>query len=234
MSRGSRVAAGRIGPRAGGRDREGSGRLPGRGSAAPEPVDRLGLAQQPAEPGDGSTAAGRAELVRRSAGRSHLVRTCRTRPPGLIDAVALAVDAAWARADARNTAERLEALDAAIRGITGVLALDRVLQLIVDRVRDLIAAEYAALGINNEHGMIERFVTSGITRAQREAIGALPHGRGLLGLIIAEDRAYRIPEIAVHSASHGFPPGHPPMQSFLGVPVRVKGHSVGNFYLTNK
>jgi signal transduction histidine kinase len=156
------------------------------------------------------------------------------RPIGLTDAVELALAVAWSRAEAQNTAERLEALDAAIRGITGIHALDRVLQLIVDRVRDLIAAEYAALGINNEHGVIERFVTSGISRAQREAIGALPQGRGLLGLIIAEDRTYRIPEIEGHPASHGFPPGHPPMRSFLGVPVRVKGRSVGNFYLTNK
>ena len=68
----------------------------------------------------------------------------------------------------------------------------------------------------------------------RAAIGAPPHGRGLLGLIIREGRSYRIPEIAAHPDSSGFPPNHPPMSSFLGVPVTVKGRPIGNLYLTDK
>ncbi len=154
--------------------------------------------------------------------------------PEVIRSIELALDAAWARAEVRQTGERLEALDVATRGIAGVLALDRVLQLIADRVRELTNAEYAALGINDEYGVIERFVTSGISRAQRDAIGAVPRGHGLLGLIIRENRAYRIPDIAGHPASYGFPAGHPEMHAFLGVPIRVKGRSVGNFYLTNR
>ena len=151
-----------------------------------------------------------------------------------VRAIELALDAAWSRADARHAAERLQALDAATRGIAGLVPLEQVLQDIVDRVRDLIGARYAALGIVDEFGVIERFVTSGITRAQREAIGPLPRGHGLLGLIIRENRSYRIPDIAAHVHSHGFPPAHPEMRSFLGVPIQAGGRSVGNFYLTDK
>jgi len=126
------------------------------------------------------------------------------------------------------------ALDEAVRGISGVLETEEVLQLIVDSVRDLVRAQYAALGIVDESHEITDFITSGITTSQREAIGDLPHGRGLLGLIIRENRSYRIPQIAVHPESYGFPPHHPPMHSFLGVPISVKDEVVGRLYLTNK
>lgn len=128
----------------------------------------------------------------------------------------------------------LQALDAAVRGISGVLDAEQVLQLIVDRVRELVAAQYAALGIVDEAGQITQFITSGISEEQREAIGDLPRGRGLLGLIIRENRAYRIPRISAHPERYGFPPNHPPMDSFLGVPITVKGDVVGRLYLTNK
>jgi signal transduction histidine kinase len=128
----------------------------------------------------------------------------------------------------------LQALDAAVRGISGLLDVEQVLQLIVDRVRELVAAQYAALGIVDEGGLITRFVTSGITPEQRQAIGDLPLGRGLLGLIIRENRSYRIPDIAAHPESYGFPPNHPPMRSFLGAPATVRGKVVGRLYLTNK
>ena len=128
----------------------------------------------------------------------------------------------------------LEALDAATRGIAGVLDVELVLQLIVDRVRQLADARYAALGIVDAAGAIERFITSGIGDRERAAIGALPRGHGLLGLIIREGRSYRIPDIASHPDSSGFPPNHPPMTSFLGVPVTVKGRSVGDLYLADK
>lgn len=128
----------------------------------------------------------------------------------------------------------LHALDAAVRGISGILDVEQVLQLIVDRVRDLANAQYAALGIVDEEGQITQFITSGITGAERRAIGDLPRGRGLLGMIIRENRSYRIPHIAAHPESYGFPPNHPPMDSFLGVPVTLKGAVVGRLYLTNK
>jgi signal transduction histidine kinase len=128
----------------------------------------------------------------------------------------------------------LQALDAAVRGISGVLDVEQVLQLIVDRVRELVAAQYAALGIVDDAGRITQFITSGITAEERRSIGDLPRGRGLLGLIIRENRPYRVPHIAEHPESYGFPPHHPAMDSFLGVPVTVKGGVVGRLYLTNK
>ena len=148
--------------------------------------------------------------------------------------IAHAVDGAWSRAKVAQATDRLAALDAATRGIAGVLEVDAVLQLIADRVRDLVGARYAALGIVDSVGIIERFVTIGISTEAREKIGDLPRGHGLLGLIIREGRAYRIPEISAHPDSSGFPPHHPPMHSFLGVPITVKGVSVGNLYLTDK
>jgi signal transduction histidine kinase len=128
----------------------------------------------------------------------------------------------------------LDALDAATRGIAGVLSFERVLQLIVDRVRELVQADYAALGIADSTGTLERFVTSGISRGERERIGPLPRGRGVLGLLIHEAMSVRIAEIAAHPRSHGFPPHHPEMHSFLGVPITVRGRVVGDLYLTNR
>jgi Rrf2 family protein len=129
---------------------------------------------------------------------------------------------------------QLRALDEAVRGIASVLDLDRVLQLITDRVRDLASAQYAAIGIVDRDGAIERFITSGISAEQRAAIGDLPHGRGLLGLIIRESRTYRIPDITTHPERYGFPPNHPEMRSFLGMPITAGGEAVGRLYLTNK
>ena len=131
-------------------------------------------------------------------------------------------------------ATALAAVDEAARAISSVLAVEEVLQLIVDRVRTLVDARYAALGIVGVDGRIERFITAGIDAQDRRAIGALPTGRGLLGLIIREGHSYRIPSIADHPDSSGFPPNHPPMTSFLGVPVMARGLSVGNLYLTDK
>src|SRR3954469_10758034 len=131
-------------------------------------------------------------------------------------------------------ATALSALHAAARADAGVLAIEDVLQLIVDRVRDLVDARYAALGIADASGRIERFITAGLEPAQRAAIGPLPTGRGLLGLIIREGRSYRIASIGEHPDSSGFPPNHPPMTSFLGVPVTAHGQAFGNLYLTDK
>ena len=129
----------------------------------------------------------------------------------------------------------VEALSDAIGGIAGILTVDDVLQLIVDRVRALVGARYAALGILGEdHRLIERFITSGITPEQRRLLGDPPQGHGLLGLIIKEGRSLRIPDIGAHPASYGFPPNHPPMTTLLGVPVRLKNRIIGNLYLTDK
>jgi len=151
-----------------------------------------------------------------------------------VRALRLALESAWARAVVRQTAERLAALDEATRAVAEVLDVESVLQLIAHRVRDLVGARYAALGIVDDDGRIERFITSGLTPAERARIGPPPRGHGLLGLIIREGRTYRIPDIGRHPDSSGFPPNHPPMQSLLGVPIRLKGRVVGNLYLTDK
>ncbi|HKB29093.1 MAG TPA: GAF domain-containing sensor histidine kinase [Candidatus Limnocylindrales bacterium] len=130
--------------------------------------------------------------------------------------------------------DALYALDAATRAIAGELDLDRVLQLMVDGVRELIGSDYAALGIVDQSGRIERFITSGLTGEQRTAIGPLPSGHGLLGTIIRDGVSLRIADIAQHHDTYGFPPNHPPMRTLLGVPVRIAGEPIGNFYLTEK
>ncbi len=127
-----------------------------------------------------------------------------------------------------------QAVDAATRAIAGLLSVDDVLQVIVDQVRPLVGARYAALGIVDSRGVIERFITSGMDHATRKAIGPLPRGLGFLGLIIQENASFRIPDINLDPRRYGFPPNHPPMHAFLGVPVTIKGRSVGNLYLTDK
>jgi signal transduction histidine kinase len=127
-----------------------------------------------------------------------------------------------------------DALDTATRAIAGLLSVDDVLQVIVDQVRPLVGARYAALGIVDAQGVIERFITSGMDDRTRAGIGALPRGHGFLGLIIRENASFRIPDITIDPRRYGFPANHPPMHSFLGVPVDVKGRSVGNLYLTDK
>jgi signal transduction histidine kinase len=130
--------------------------------------------------------------------------------------------------------ETVEALDEATRAIAEVLDLEIVLQLIVDRVRTLVDARYAALGIVDSRRRIERFITAGITAEERARIGPLPQGHGLLRFIIDEGRSLRIPDISAHPGSYGFPPNHPPMTTLLGVPITVHGRPVGDLYLTDK
>lgn len=153
--------------------------------------------------------------------------------PTAPDTGPLGLDATPADANALAL-ETLEALDAATLAITEVLDLDAVLQVIVDRVCALVDARYAALDIADKTGRIERFITTGITPEQRAAIGPLPEGHGLLGLIIREGRTMRIPNIAAHPDSYGFPPHHPPMTSLLGVPITVGRRTLGDLYLTDK
>lgn len=204
-------------------------------------VGRLRIATPPLPELDldlGPTSAG-AELVLRIPGEPAPIGLVRLsgnpdQAATLARALELAFTATRARARADRADRQLNALDQAVRGISGVLNLDRVLQVIVDRVRELVEAQYAALGIVDGDGNIERFITSGISAEERRRIGALPRGRGLLGLIIRENRTYRIPDIAVHAERYGFPPEHPEMHSFLGMPIVTQGATVGRLYLTNK
>ena len=114
------------------------------------------------------------------------------------------------------------------------LALPDVLQRIAELAAEITGARYAALGVLGPEGGIIEFVTVGVTTEQREHIGALPVGRGILGLLITEARTLRIPDIAKDPASVGFPPNHPEMHSFLGAPVKAGGKVFGNIYLTAK
>jgi len=152
----------------------------------------------------------------------------------LVQGLEFVVEAAWSRAEVHGRAERLVALEAATRAIAAELDIDRVLGLIVDRVRELVGARFAALGIADGRGRIERFITSGISAEGRAAIGNVPSGHGLLGLIIREGATVRAEDIAEHPARYGFPARHPVMKSFLGAAVMVKGRSVGNLYLADK
>jgi two-component system, NarL family, sensor histidine kinase DevS len=100
---------------------------------------------------------------------------------------------------------------------------------------ELTGARYAALGVLDEsRHELERFITHGIDAEERRAIGALPRGRGVLGLLIEEPRPLRLSDVGEHPRSYGFPPGHPPMTAFLGVPVVIRGRAWGNLYLTEK
>ncbi len=135
---------------------------------------------------------------------------------------------------ARDLDQVNAAFNAAVRGIAGLTSVDEALQIIVDGVRPLVGAQYAALGIVDADGRIERFITSGMDDETRARIGALPEGHGLLGLIIRENRSFLIPDINTDPRRSGFPPEHPPMTSFLGVPITVKGISLGRLYLTNR
>lgn len=133
-----------------------------------------------------------------------------------------------------KTQQALYALNEAALAIAQDLALDTVLQKIVDASRELVGAQYAALGVPNKDGLLETFVYSGMSVETAESMPHTPRGLGLLGAIIAEKQTIRVPEICHDHRSVGFPEGHPPMSSFLGVPVTAGDKALGNLYLTNK
>lgn len=132
------------------------------------------------------------------------------------------------------TEQALDALNAAALAISSNVGLDKVLRQIVESARELAGARYAALGVPNAEGVVVQFVHSGMANEQVKQIGHLPHGRGLLGALLHEGRSIRIPRIGDDPRSVGFPPGHPPMNSFLGVPIMGGGEILGNLYLTEK
>src|SRR3954451_7032465 len=112
---------------------------------------------------------------------------------------------------------------------------DAVLDHVLEVARELTGARYAALGVLDEEGrMLERFLTLGIDDETHRIIGDLPHGRGVLGVLIEDPRPLRLDDVGHPPKSYGFPPGHPPMKTFLGVPIRIRGEVFGNLYLTEK
>jgi signal transduction histidine kinase len=130
---------------------------------------------------------------------------------------------------------RLERLIEAGRKLVSELDLEVVLQDLLEIACDLTEAEFAAIGIlDPSKTHLERFVTRGIAAEQHKRIGDLPRGRGVLGLLITDPKPLRLPDVGAHPQSYGFPPGHPPMRSFLGVPVRLRDEVYGNLYLTEK
>ncbi len=115
------------------------------------------------------------------------------------------------------------------------LDLPTVLHRIVETATDLVDARYGALGVLDEsRTRLSQFITVGIDDDDRAAIGDLPKGHGILGLLITDPRPIRLPDLSEHPDSYGFPPNHPPMTSFLGVPIRVHGEVFGNLYLCDR
>jgi signal transduction histidine kinase len=130
--------------------------------------------------------------------------------------------------------ERQSALLKAGLEISAALELPRVLQRIVDLAAQLTGARYAALGVVEPLGGITEFVTTGLSPKERDAIGHIPVGKGILGLLIKEPRLLRLKDLHQHPRSVGFPANHPPMISFLGAPVLARGTVFGNIYITEK
>jgi two-component system, NarL family, sensor histidine kinase DevS len=121
------------------------------------------------------------------------------------------------------------------RGVIAELDLDVVLDRVLESARTLTEARYAALGVLNESRTeLSQFLTSGIDESARREIGELPRGRGVLGELIVRPQALRLTDVGVHPRSFGFPAGHPPMKSFLGVPIPIGDGVFGNLYLTEK
>jgi signal transduction histidine kinase len=134
-----------------------------------------------------------------------------------------------------STEERTRALVEAGIALSSELSLDAVLQKLVETAAMLTAARYAALGVLDPSGSrLERFITTGIDDRMRAEIGDLPTGRGILGVLIRDAHPLRLHDIGDDPRSVGFPPGHPPMRTFLGVPVALRGVAYGNLYLTEK
>jgi signal transduction histidine kinase len=132
--------------------------------------------------------------------------------------------------------ERLRGLLDAVVGINADLSLERALERIVTAACTLADAEFGALGVlgGGPGRRLREFVTHGLSTDQRAAIGDLPAGHGILGLIIDRPEPLRLPVLGQHPSSYGFPPNHPPMQTFLGVPIRIRDQVFGNLYLTEK
>ncbi|MGV0602735.1 GAF domain-containing protein, partial [Mycolicibacterium pulveris] len=130
--------------------------------------------------------------------------------------------------------DRMDGLVEAMLMVTSGLELDQTLNKIVRTAADLVDARYGALGVRGHGHELVEFVYTGIDEELRGKIGHLPEGRGVLGVLIDDPKPIRLDNIAHHAASVGFPPHHPPMRTFLGVPVRIRDEVFGNLYLTEK
>jgi signal transduction histidine kinase len=135
--------------------------------------------------------------------------------------------------DVKRAQGRLRTLLHAIETVTGELALETVLPNLVEAAVQLSHASYGALGVIGPDGGLERFLTVGMDDETVAEIGPLPQGKGLLGALISEPRAIRLEHMTDDARSTGFPPNHPPMDSFLGVPIHVRDEVFGNLYLTD-
>jgi signal transduction histidine kinase len=130
---------------------------------------------------------------------------------------------------------RLSRLIEVGRSLLSELDLDVVLDRVLETARELTGARFAALGILDERRReLAQFLTRGVDEETHRAIGDLPRGRGILGLLIEEPVPLRLRDLGEHPRSYGFPPGHPPMRGFLGVPILIRGEAWGNLYLTEK
>jgi two-component system, NarL family, sensor histidine kinase DevS len=137
--------------------------------------------------------------------------------------------------EATSTENRLRALLDASMAIGSDLSLDSLLRRLIETAAELTGARYAALGVIDRGGThLERFVTTGVDDETHRAIGELPRGLGILGVLIKEARPLRLHELGDDARSVGFPANHPPMHTFLGVPIMLRGVAYGNFYLTEK
>jgi signal transduction histidine kinase len=143
--------------------------------------------------------------------------------------------AAMTAADPRSRQAQAERLLEAGRSLVAELDLDLVLERLLETARELTGARYAAIGVLDERRQtLERFLTTGIDPATHAEIGDLPRGRGVLGVLIDDPRPLVLPDVSRHPRSYGFPPGHPSMSTFLGVPLMIRGEAWGNVYLTEK
>ena len=136
--------------------------------------------------------------------------------------------------EAATERELLRELSEAVLAVSAELTWERAGQRIVDAARELAGAEYAALGIPDDRGGFEEFITAGISDEQRAAIGPLPRVHGMLGAMLEEPRPFRTPNIQEDPRFVGWPKAHPDMRSFMGVPIVSKGATIGSFYLTDK
>ena len=137
--------------------------------------------------------------------------------------------------DEHLDAQRLRRLLEVGRSLVCELDLEVVLDRVLEVARELTGARYAALGILDESRReLERFLTRGIDASTHRMIGDLPRGHGILGVLISDPHPLRLPDVGEHPRSYGFPVGHPPMHSFLGVPILIRGQAYGNLYLTEK
>jgi signal transduction histidine kinase len=132
------------------------------------------------------------------------------------------------------TVPRLSELVGAAAAVVGAGDLENVLRQLVSEARAATGARYAALGVIGEHGVLKQFIHEGIGPEQVKRIGKLPVGHGVLGTLVRDRATIRLDSIADHPDSYGFPPDHPPMKTFLGVPVAVGAHAFGSLYLTEK